>query len=151
MRMKKPMIVSGAIVAAGLSGIVGLAAAHAATPTIGQQVLVDKIASTFNLNKSDVQKIFDDEQTQREAARQQKFDTRVADAVKAGKLTQDLADQLTAKMKEMQTYRDSLKDKTPQERQDLMKVKRDELKAWMKQNSITLEFTDAEGSEMPAQ
>lgn len=140
MRIKKPMIVSGAVVAAGLSGIVGLTAAHAATVVPGQQSLVDKIASTFHLNKSDVQKVFDDEHAQREAARQQKFEDRVNQAVKDGKLTQDLADQLIAKVKDLQTYRDSLKDKTPQERRDLMKVKTDDLKAWMKQNNITIEL-----------
>src|SRR6478736_6475711 len=96
MKIRKPMVVSGAVVAAWLSGLMGLSAAHAAAPN-GQQDLVDKIASTFNLNKNDVQKVFDDEHATREAARQQKFETRIKDAVKAGKLTQDVADQLTAK------------------------------------------------------
>jgi phosphate-selective porin len=149
MRIKKPMIVSGAVVAAGLSGLVGFTAVHAATPTDGQQSLVDKIASTFNLNKNDVQKVFDEERQQHEADRQGKFETRVKQAVKDGKLTQDLADQLIAKVKELQTYRDSLKDKTPQERHDLMKVKMDDLKTWMKQNSVTMEFVGPMGGQAP--
>jgi hypothetical protein len=138
MRIRKPMAISGAIVAAGLSGLVGAQVVNAASDTSGSQGLVDKIASTFNLNKSDVQKVFDEERQQREANREQKFEDRVNQAVKDGKLSQTLADQLIAKQKELATYRDSLKDKTPKERRDLMKVKRDELRSWAKQNNISL-------------
>lgn len=139
MRITKPMAISGAIVAAGLSGLVGAHVVSAANDTSnGQQNLVDKIASTFNLNKSDVQKLFDEDRQQHEADRQQKFEDRVNQAVKDGKLSQELADQLIAKQKELATYRDSLRDKTPEEERQLMKTKMDELRTWMKDNNISM-------------
>jgi len=56
--------------------------------------------------------------------------------VKDGKLSQDLADQLVAKQKELETYHDSLKDKTSEERRDLMKTQLRELATWAKANNI---------------
>lgn len=157
MQITKPMAISGAIVAAGISGLVGAHVVSAASNTTDGQSIVDKIATTFNLNKNDVQKVFDEERQQREAGREQKFETRVNQAVKDGKLSQDLADQLIAKEKELQTYRDSLKDKSPQERRDLMKTKMDDLRTWMKQNNITTELVGPEavgpapGAAIPAE
>jgi len=48
------MAISGAIAAAGVSGMVGAHVVSAASDTAtGQQNLTDKFASTFNLNKND--------------------------------------------------------------------------------------------------
>lgn len=136
MRLHKPLIISGVLVAAGLSGLVTTQAVHATGDTSGQQSLVDRIASTFNLNRSDVQKAFDEEHNARETQRQQKLEERVKQAVDDGKISQDLADQLIAKQKEMQAYRDSIKDKPAEERRSLMKAKKEEMNKWLKDNNI---------------
>jgi len=138
MRIPKPMAISGAIVAAGISGLVGVHAVNAVSDPASDQSLAGKIASSFNLNKDDVQKVIDQQRQDKQANHEQRFEARVSQAVKDGTLSQDLADQLIAKEKEMQTYKDSLKDKTPKERRDLMIVQRDNLRAWMKQNNISL-------------
>lgn len=136
MRLHKPLVISGALVTAGMAGLVATQAVSAANDTSGQQGLVDRIASTFNLNKTDVQKVFDEEHKSRETERHQKFEERVKQAVDDGKISQDLADQLIAKQKEMQTYRDSIKDKPADERRTLMKAKHDEMAKWMQDNNI---------------
>lgn len=136
MRLHKPLVISGALVTAGIAGLVTTQAVNAANDTTGQQSLVDRIATTFNLNKSDVQKVFDEEHTAREAQRSAKFEERVKQAVDDGKISQDLADQLIAKQKEMQTYRDSIKDKSAEERRSLMKAKREEMSKWLRDNNI---------------
>ncbi|HKX24484.1 MAG TPA: hypothetical protein VJM46_04550 [Candidatus Saccharimonadales bacterium] len=136
MRLHKPLIISGALVTAGIAGLVTTQAVNAANDTNGQQGLVDRIASTFNLNKGDVQKVFEQEHQARETERQQKFEERVKQAVDDGKISQDLADQLVAKQKEMQTYRDSIKDKSAEEHRSLMKTKMDEMQKWLKDNNI---------------
>jgi hypothetical protein len=138
--MKKPLLLSGAVVAVGLTGLVGAQAVSAASDTSGQQNLVDKIATTFHLNKTDVQKVFDEEHQTRETQRQQKLQDRLAQAVKDGKLTQGQADQLLAKMKELDSLKDSLQDKTPAERQTAMKSKLQEIRTWVKDNNISQEF-----------
>lgn len=136
MRLHKPLVISGALVTAGIVGLVTTQAVNAANDTSGHQGLVDRIASTFNLNKSDVQKVFDEEHQSRQAERQQKFEERVKQAVDDGKISQDLADQLIAKQKEMQAYRDSIKDKSAEERRSLMKAKHEEMKKWLEDNKI---------------
>lgn len=136
MRIPKRIILPGAAVAVGLSGLVGATAVNAASTGNGQDNLVDRLASPFNLSKNDVQKVFDEEHKSRETARQQKFEERAKRAVDDGKISQDLADQLIAKQKEMQTYRDSIKDKSREERRNLMKAKMEELQKWLKDNNI---------------
>lgn len=136
MRIPKRLIIPGAVVAAGLSGLVGVSAVNAASANSGQSSLVDKIASTFHLNKDDVQKVFDQNHQEKEAKHQQRFETKVNQAVKDGKISQDLADQLIAKQKELATYRDSLRDKKPSERMSAMKTKMDEFVKWAEANNI---------------
>lgn len=138
--MKKPLVIAGAVVAAGLSGLVGAHVVSAASDPTARQTLADQIASTFHLNKADVQKVIDQNREQREAERQQKFKDNVAQAVKDGKMTQSLADQLLAKVADLESYRDSLKDKTPTERRDAMKTKVQEFRTWAKDNKVPQQF-----------
>lgn len=120
----------------GVATLAGAGLVNAQSSTTSGTGLVDKIAQKFNLNKSDVQKVFDEDRTAHDAERQQRMEERLTQAVKDGKLTQTQADAITSKMAEMKTYMDSLKDKTEQERHDAMKTKMDELKQWATQNNI---------------
>lgn len=49
--------------------------------------LVSKVASKFNLNKSDVQKVFDEDHATREAAQAQKQSDRLQKLVDAGTIS----------------------------------------------------------------
>jgi hypothetical protein len=136
MRAKKPLFIAGAVVAAGLGGLVGTHAANAASDPSTQKNLAGTIANSLHVNRSDVQKAITKYHAQREVQREASNQTKVNQAVKNGKLSQDLADQLISKRKEIDNYRDSLKGKTAKERHDLMKVQIDTFVSWAKANKV---------------
>lgn len=129
-------MIASAVTAIGLAAAVGTGVVSAQSQSSGTG-LVDKIAQKFNLNKADVQAVFDQNRKDHEAQRQQDMKSKLDQAVKDGKLTQDQEDKLVAKFKEMDSYRDSLKDKTEDERHTAMKTKMDEFKQWLKDNNIS--------------
>ena len=135
-RIKKSLLVAGVLATAGISSLGAVSMASAATSSTGQDSLIDKIASKFKLNKDEVKAVFDEDRTTREAEREQKMKDKLAQAVKDGKLTQAQADKITAKMAEMKTFMESLKDKTETERKSAMDTKRDEIKKWIEDNNI---------------
>ncbi len=129
----------GVITSVGLATVAGAGIASAATNSNGQQTLVEKIASKFNLNKDEVQKVFDEEHASREAKHEQKMNERLDQAVKDGKLTQDQADKLKAKLKEMHDIREKNRD-SKQENREAMKKQMDDFKQWLKDNNIPDEY-----------
>lgn len=98
--------------------------------------IVDKIAKKFDLNKDDVQKVFDENRAEHEAERQQRLEKKLDKAVSDGKITSAQKDQIIAKLGEMKSFFDSLKDKSPAERKASLKAKRGELQQWAKDNNI---------------
>lgn len=82
--------------------------------------------------------MFDEEHASREAEHQAAVKTKLDQAVKDGKITQAQEDQIIAKQKELETFKDTLKDKTPEERRTAMKAKMDEFKKWLDDNKISL-------------
>lgn len=140
MYIKKSLAVASIVTTLSVAALAGVGLVNAQSSTQSGTGLVDKIAQKFNLNKSDVQKVFDDDRAAHDAQRQQQMEDRLTQAVKDGKLTQAQADAIKAKLQEMKTFMDSQKDKTPQERHDAMKTKMDELKQWATQNNIPTEY-----------
>lgn len=140
---KKTLMVAAAITTLGVGGAMGMQgvvnAATGTNPSSPRSGLVDKIASKFNLNKDDVQAVFDAQRTEMEAQRAQEVKDRIAQAVKDGKITQDQADKITAKFQEMQANRDAMKDKTAAERKQAMQQNRDDMKQWAQDNGISLD------------
>lgn len=143
--MNKPKtstLVAAAAIAIGLSAA-GIGISRAASQT-GQNNpvsnLVSAIATKFNLNQTDVQQVFDQQKQQMHAQLEQKFTDHLAQDVKDGKLTQVQADKISAKMKELQTQREtdktSLQAKTQTERQAYFKQQADSLKQWATENNI---------------
>ena len=144
--MKKSYKVAAA--SALLVGIlaVGASAASAAeTKTNPMSTLVAAIAQKFNLNASDVQKVFDEQhaamETQMKSERAAQDKTKLAQAVTDGKLTQAQADLITAKKAELEAGRDafraSLEGKTKAEVATLMKAQAESLKQWATANNIS--------------
>lgn len=109
------------------------ASAESNNPKTG---IIDKLSQKFNLNKDDVKKVFDEERDSRQAEHQQKFKDKITQLVKDGKISQAQADKITAKQAEMQTFMESLKGKTADERHKAMDAKKTELQAWAKSNGI---------------
>ena len=139
----KKVLLTAAVVSVIGAGSLGFAA-HAQG---GGDTLVDKISQRFNLNKDDVQKVFDEERSARQSEHQQKYEDMLNQAVKDGKLTQAQKDKVLAKhnelKKEMEQKRDEMKNKTQVERQQLMEQRRTEMdkkkaeiEQWEKDNGI---------------
>lgn len=144
--MKKSLLVVGAVTSIGLASAtgIGIASAATATNTSDSSSLVDKLASKFNLKKSDVQSVFDQDRSEREAEREARLETELTQAVTDGKITSAQKDTILAKHKEvkaaMEATKDSMKDKTATERKAAMDQRRADIEAWAKQNSIPSEY-----------
>jgi hypothetical protein len=140
MKLKKALLITGAASTVGLSSVVGVgvvsAQSNTQTNSSSSTSIVDEIAQKFNLNKQDVQAVFDQHHQEREAARQQKLQTALDKDVSEGKITSAQETLILDKLKELQSYRDSLKSKTPQERRQLMAQERSQLEQWAKDNNI---------------
>lgn len=122
----------------GAASVVGMGVASAATTGTSSTSIVDKIATKFNLNKADVQKVFDENQTSHQAERDQKVKDRLDQAVKDNKITADQETKLIAKLKELQADRKDFKDmkQQTQAERDARKAKMDAFQQWLKDNNI---------------
>lgn len=142
MNMKKAAVIAGTVAALGVAGFVGTSAFAATEP--GNN-LVEKLASKFNLNKDDVQKVFDEDRQARQAEDETRLKEELANLVKAGKINQSQADALVKKRSEMEKQRQNEKPPAkPSEMTDEqrsahkaeMDKKHSELKSWLKQQGL---------------
>lgn len=142
--MRKQLAVLGIVTAVGTTGVIGAGVANAATNTDSStdpmSSLVSKIASKFNLNKDEVQRLFDEQRSARQTEREQEVKDELAQLVKDGKLTQDQADKLTAKRTELKKEREAVRTSGSTETRDAMKTEMDtrrtQLETWAKENGI---------------
>lgn len=106
--------------------------------------IVQKIADKFGLNKSDVQAVFDQERTERQAEMEAKYETQLTQYVTEGKITEAQKQLIITKHKEMQanrqTERQTMQGKTAAERKTAMETKRTELETWASQNGIDVKY-----------
>ena len=140
MKIQKPLLVLGAVTGITVAGLTGLGVASAASSSSGQDSIIDKLASKFNLNRDEVAAVFQEAKTEHQAERQQKLDDRLTQAVKDGKITEEQKAKILAKLDELQKTRDAWKSKTPQERMAAKQELRGQLQQWAKDNGIPLEF-----------
>jgi hypothetical protein len=146
--MRKNILIAAtaATLSFGAIAPVGLTlAAHAQTgATTSGTSIVDKIAGKFSLNKTDVQKVFDEDRTAHEAERTQAEKDKLAGLVTAGTLTQAQADKITAKRAEMKADMDAnrtaIQSKTDTERKAAMDAKKAELDKWAADNGIDAKY-----------
>lgn len=104
--------------------------------------LVDAITSKFNLNKSDVQKVFDQNRAQNQAEHQQKVSDRLQKLVDNGTITASQKTAIEAKLKDLQASHaanmSSMNDLTPAERKAKMDTQKTELESWAKVQGLDL-------------
>lgn len=144
--LNKQLLVGGLLSAVGLSTVVGVGMASAqsgtANTTDPMSSLVQKIASKFNLNKDEVQQVFDEEREAREAEREKRQSERLQKLVDEGTITSAQKTAIDAKIKELKTEReaskDSMKDLSDAERKAAMESKRTELETWTKSQGLDL-------------
>lgn len=123
-----------------MASVIGLKTALAQGSSSNKSSLVDKISTTFNLDRAEVQKVFDQDRQERDAKQQANFESRLNTAVAEGKLTKSQADELKSKVVELKDFRNSLKDMSKAERKQALKSKHDEIKKWLKENNIPEEY-----------
>lgn len=145
--MKKPLLIAGVVSTISIAGL-GVGVANAATAsnkdTGPMSGLIDAIATKFNLDKTEVQKVVDAERSEHQAQREEDVKSELATLVKDGKITQAQSDAITAKRAELQQEReankDSMKDKTADERKAAMEAKKTALEAWAKEQGLDTSY-----------
>jgi hypothetical protein len=145
--MKRHLAAIGAITAISAAGFTGVQIASATTDAPSNNPmtsLVDAVSTKFNLNKTEVQAVFDEQRSVMEAEREAEFKEQVAQLVSDGKLTQDQADKLTAKRAELKTERDANRNAhqalTADERKAKMAEHKAELDAWFEETGIDTQY-----------
>lgn len=145
MNLRKPLLIAGAVAGIGLATATGVGIASAATNQNGSDSLVDKLATRFNLNKDEVNQVFEEERAERHAEMQQKMEERLTKAVAEGKLTEEQKQKVLAKQAELQaemekSFREGLEGKNKEERVQLMQQRHEELQKWADENDIPLKY-----------
>lgn len=139
--IKKSLLVGAGVATIGLAGLSGAGIASAATTNTANSndSLVDKIASTFHLDKSKVQAVFDQNRQEHMANMEAKRADALKQAVTDGKITQAQADHITAAWKEIDALRGTTKpEDMSTATRDQIKQKMDDLRDWLKQQNIDL-------------
>lgn len=129
--------------AVGLGSLASVGIVSAATSNSGSaDSLVDKIATKFNVNKDDVQKLFDEERTARQAEHEKEVNERLQKLVDAGTITAEQKTAIEAKLKELKADREANKDDMKNLSDDERKAKMDEkktaLEVWAKEQGLDL-------------
>lgn len=124
MHIKKAVLVVGAVTSVGLAGLASVNSVSAATDTSGNS-LVSKIAQKVNLSEDDIQAVFDQDKTEREATREQHLSDRLQSAVDDGELTAAQKSTIEAKLKALQAAR---------------QTEREALEAWAEANDIDQKY-----------
>lgn len=123
---------------------VGIVSAQSGTAdsTDPMSSLVQKIATKFNLNQDDVQKVFDEEKQERDAKRDEQQSEHLQKLVNEGTITSTQKTAIEAKLKELKAERESDKDSmqnlSESERRAKMDEKRTTLETWAKEQGIDL-------------
>lgn len=162
----KAIIIALILTLAGM-GIWGKTNVLAQNTTPGPfSTLVQMIADKFNLNKNDVQQVFDQYKSDRQNSMQAQFEQKLDQAVKDGKITEEQKKLILAKHQELISQRQNqmqnrqnmtpeqrkaemqnMQGKTQEERKTIgeakktkMETERKELEDWAKQNNIDPQY-----------
>jgi hypothetical protein len=128
MNVRKSLAVAGVMAAAGLTSFGALGIASAQTDSSGSDSLIDKLASRFNLNKSEVQAVFDEEKAARQAEHKADMSDRLQGLVDDGKITAEQKTLIENKIGEVRAA---------------MEAERSSLETWADQNGIDLKYLKA--------
>lgn len=118
---------------------------HASADTAGGRTsLIERIAARFNLNKDDVQNVFNEEREVHQADMAARLETRLSEAVSNGTITEDQKTLILKRHEELREEREASSEArramTPEERRADRQKHRDEMKAWATANGIPDSF-----------
>ena len=106
--MKKSKLIGLSTMAVTL-GIVGLGSFASAQTSTSNSSIVDKIATKFGLNKTEVQAVFDAEKSEKQGERRAEAGARLQQLVTDGKITAEQKTKIEAKQAELKTKRQEAK------------------------------------------
>lgn len=144
--MKKRLYVPALVLLLVGIAATGVSAVYAQTTNAEAPMtsLVQKIATRFNLNQADVQAVFDEQHKEMQAKHEARFEDRLTQAVKNGKITETQKQAIIAKEKELQAQREankeSFKNMSEEERKTVREKERAALEQWSKENNIDLKY-----------
>ncbi|MDY0143505.1 MAG: hypothetical protein RBR97_16590 [Bacteroidales bacterium] len=132
-------------------GAYGVGSIYASEDNSLKNSLIEKIAQKFNLNKDDVQKVFDEDREEKKTQMEEKFNQMLDEAVSNGDLTAEQKSLILAKREEMQKERETQMSerKNDGERpskeemetmQEERKTEREALEKWASDNGIDLKY-----------
>jgi len=105
--------------------------------------LIDRIAQKFNLNRDEVQLVFDEAREEHQNMMQERLIESLQKAVLEGKITSEQKDALLEKHNEIMANREAmmqeLKNMTPEERRLAMQNNREDLREWADAQGINLD------------
>ena len=144
--LSKSLIVATIVGTVGMgtlaTGAIANAESGTSTSTDPVSSLVDKLASTFNLDRTKVQEVFDAQRTEMETKRAQKVSDRLDELVTAGTITSAQKSAIETKLaelkKEREANKDAVKDMSDEERKSKMDEKRSEMERWAKEQGLDL-------------
>jgi hypothetical protein len=138
MNMRKSLLVGATVATVALGGG-GIALAATDTSNSGGNTLTDKIAARFNLDKKEVQAVVNEHREERHEQREQEHKESLAEAVKAGTLTQAQADHITKVHEEIEALKgDKTHRELSDEVRDQIRDKHTELRDWAEEQGIEL-------------
>jgi hypothetical protein len=109
-----------------------------------QKTIVQKIAEKFNLNQDEVQKVFDEVRSERQAEMEAEQQEQLTQLISEGKITEEQKTLIENKQKElrenMESEKDNFKNLTHEERRAQMEEKRSELETWANENGIDVQY-----------
>lgn len=115
-----------------------------------KETIIQRLIKVFKLNETEVNKVVNQYQTEKQAERTQLMEERLAQLVKDGKITSEQKAKILAKHKEIQANkpsREEMQNMTKEERQAENQTSRAELEEWAQANGIDLKYMFMFGRE----
>lgn len=143
-----PVIALSILMGAGAYGVGNI---YASENRDLKNSLVEKIAQKFNLNKDEVQKVFEEDRAERKSQMEEKFNRILDEAVNKGDLTEAQKNLILAKREELQNEKEvkmaekkNKGEKPSEEEMKAMHEKREAekeaLEKWASDNGIDLKY-----------
>jgi len=102
----------------------------------GYSSLIQKLVDRFGLKTEEVQQVFDQERTERQEQMRLRFEERLDQMVKDGKITEEQGQAILDQKAEMQADCQNFQGLTPEERRTNMETHRRKMQAWAEENGI---------------
>lgn len=143
--IKKKILISALVLIITATGVAATSHVFAQNANSGPfSTLVQMIADKFNLNRNDVQAVFDQYRTDRQNAMQTRFEKMLNQLVQDGKITDAQKQLILNKWQELKANRQkdaaNWKNMTPDQRKAARESQKQALSDWAKQNNIDLQY-----------